>query len=326
MMHPCFADRRLVDRRLADRRRCCAAVALLVAALGATGHRPLDAQVRLLEPPAVPASDVSEDFLTLSAGACAVRYRSGGLDRAHYVLRRLDLVTRQLNDWSEVPVPVAVYLLERSGWSQVGLQGVYGVPVRTGPTAVALAAEGDSGTVALWRALLEADAVPLVPGVPLRGTTEEAATLAIADVLLQVEAARGFVQRAGLLGDRAWIGDVVAHVAAVSIFQKHERSRLPEIAALFRRLRETTARGGGYSLDSFSPGPGPRDESELRRWLWYQAAFFEAAHSLVERHGRKAVPRLQKLAGDRRILREAELLAEFEELSAWRQRLAAEAP
>jgi hypothetical protein len=294
------------------------AVAGAVGMVGAAG-----AQVRVIEPAALPSADVGDDFLTLTAGGCAVRYRSGGLDRAHHVLRRLDLITRQLGDWSEVPLPLAVYLLDRRGWSEMGLRGVYGLPVRTGPTAAALASEGDDGTVELWRRLLESEAVPLVPGVPLRGTAEQAATLAIADVLFQVEIARGFVQRAGLLGDRAWIGEVVAHAAALVLFDKNERSRRPEIEALFRRLAETLGGDGPFPLATLSPGVAPRDEAELRRWLWYQAAFFEAADALVTSHGRKTIPRLRKLAGDRGMLREAELLAEVPELRQWHARLTA---
>lgn len=310
----------------AGARRAGTALAVLAALAPAAVPGRLQAQVRVLEPAAVPSDNAGDSFLTLSAGACAVRFRSGALDRAHHVLRRLDLVTRQLNEWSEVPVPLAVYLLDRPGWSEIGLRGIYGVPVRTGPTAVALAAEGDTGTVAMWRKLLEASAVPLVPGVPLRGTAEEAGTLAIADVLLQVEAARGFVQRAGLLGERAWIGEVAAHTAALALFDKHERSRRPEIDALFRRLAETLGRDGAFPLDSFSPTPEPRDEAELRRWLWYQATFFEAADVLVTRYGRKAVPRLLKLAGDGGVLREAELLAQVPELGAWHARVGAMMP
>jgi hypothetical protein len=299
----------------------------LAAALGAgPAAVPLHAQVTLLEPPAVPAANVDDSFLTLTASGCAVRYRSGALDRAHHVLMRLELVTRQLNGWSEVPVPLAVYLLDRRSWSEVGLQSAYGVPVRTGPTAVALPAEGDAGTVELWRAVLETGAVPLVPGVPIQGTAEEAGTLAIADVLLQIEAARGFVQRAGLLGDRAWIGEVASHTAALALFQRNERSRVPEIAGFFDRLRETTGREGAFSLAGYSPSSGFRDDAELRRWLWYQATFFEAALALVERHGHRAIPRLQKLAGERRVLREAELLAEFPELRPWHQRVGDAAP
>ncbi|HUP23267.1 MAG TPA: hypothetical protein VNB06_10055 [Thermoanaerobaculia bacterium] len=307
-----------------DLRRRGSALVLLAGTLcvvSVVSGRPLHAQVRLIEPDAVQASNLGDSFLTLSAGGCAVRYRSGGLDRAHHVLRRLDLITRQLNEWSAVPVPLAVYLLDRPGWSDLGMRGVYGVPERTGPNAVALAAEGDPGTVGLWRELLQAPAVPLVPGVPLRGTPEEAGTLAIADVLLQIEAARGFVQRAGLLGERAWIGEVAAHVAALSLFDRHERSRLPEIVALFRRMEEATEGHGPFSLESFSPTPGPADEAELRRWLWYQARFFGAARLLIDKHGRKTVARLQKLSGPRGVLGESELLAEYDQLREWHRNL-----
>ena len=302
------------------------ALGLIALLRGVLGDAALHSQVTLLEPAVVPPANFDDSFLTLSAVGCAVRYRSGGLDRAHFVLLRLELVTRQLNEWSEVPVPLAVYLLDRKAWNEIGLRATYGLPVRTGPTAVALPAEGDAGTVEFWRGVLDSAAVPLVPGVPISGTAEEVGTLAIADVLLQIEAARGFVQRAGLLGDRAWIGEVVAHTAALALFLRNERSRVPEIVGFFQRLRETTGRDGAFPLAAFTPTTRVHDDAELRRWLWYQATFFEAADALVGRHGFRAMARLQKVAEERRALREADLLAEFPELRAWHDRVTKDAP
>ena len=99
---------------------------------------------------------------------------------------------------------------------------------------------------------------------------------------------------------------------------------MPEIVGFFGRLRETTGREGAYPLSAFTPAREAHDDAELRRWLWYQATFFEAADALVGRYGFRALPRLQKVAGERRSLREADLLAEFPELRSWHDRVTAE--
>lgn len=293
-------------------------VLLIVLLAGLLANAPAAAQVTLLEPEKRAPAQVPDDYLTLTGRSSAVRFLPGGLDRAHHVLQRIDLLSQQLNRWSDVPSPILTYLVDRARWTELDLPGIYGIPLRAGPTAVAAPIEGDEQTVALWRELLGAEQVPMIPGVPLRGTPEQAGTLAIADVLLQLETARGFVQRAGLLGDRAWIGEVVAQTASLSLFLINEHERVTEIEAFFARLRERLGGAGAYPESAYTPALATGGRQEMERWLWYQATFFEAARRLVARHGKKAIPKLRRLAKKAPPLREAVLMAEYDELRAWR--------
>ncbi len=247
-----------------------------------------------------------------------MRFFAGSLDRAHHLLRRLELVTAELNRWSDVPVPTAVYLVNREEWLQAQLPGVYGIPIRAGPTSVIAAAQGDPETVRMWTSLLGVAELPMVFGTPIQGTAQEAATLALGDVLLQVETARGFVQRAGLLGSEVWIGELAAHVSALVIFRLHEPTRLGEIGATFDRLADRLGGGGTPALRGFRPNLVQEGTEQIEAWLWFQARFHQGARILVERDGKNTVAKLQKLS--RRAggtLREEDLRERYPDLRAW---------
>lgn len=232
-------------------------------------------------------------FLQLQGAGCGVGYSPGSLDRAHHLLRRLELLTGFFNRWSETPVPAAAYVLTREDWEGQGISALYGLPARLGPTTILMPSQGDAGTVELWQKLLASDRLPLVPGVPLQGTAEEAASLALADVFMQIEAARAFVQRQELLGVQArdaWIGEVAAHVAALTVFQRLEPTKVPELESLFSRLE---ALGSATSVESFQPRTSVATLAEAREWLAFQGRFFRAANGIVRREGKNAVKKLQ---------------------------------
>ncbi len=283
------------------------------------------AQVTVIEPePLTPARDAADlgnrQFLQLTGEGCAVGFRAGALDRAHHLLRRLEVVTYYFNRWSDVPVPIAAYLLDREGWKDYELTGVYGIPLRPGPVAVMAPAEGDDEAVLWWREALGTSQVPMVPGVPLKGTPEGAGALAIADVLMQVEAARGFVQRVGLLGRSAWAGEVAAHLAALVIFGEHEPGRLPDIGSFYARLYESQGGGSANALSAYSPLLSQGDAEEMRTWLWFQGAFYEGARRIYAKSGKKSVKALLKLSRESGgVLSEEKLVEKYPELSGWLQ-------
>ncbi|HVS62879.1 MAG TPA: hypothetical protein VMT85_05145 [Thermoanaerobaculia bacterium] len=283
---------------------------------------PAAAQVTLLESTENERPSLPEEFLTLVGRFSAVRYTPGSLDRAHHVLGRLETVAARLNRWSDVPISKAVYLLDRKQWAEAKLPGIYGVPLPLGPTAIAVPALGDPETVALWRRVLGVDVLPMIPGIPLRGTPEEAATLAIADQLLQIESGRALVERSGLRPDRAWIAELAAHTAALSLVAALEEQRLPEIEATLARIAERLGGAGAYSLDAYSPLLLLGDEGAIKHWLWAQGAFSEGAAIIVAQDGKRAVPRMLKLAQakDARGLSLAALVERYPELEAWRAR------
>ena len=280
-------------------------LALPVAAMG---------QVTVLEGERRGSVDPGASLIALNGEGCAVRYSQGSLDRAHHVLRRLELLTDYFNRWSDVPVPTAVYVVDRESHLRGGFPGVYGVPVRTAPAVVVTAALGDDGTVELWRQLLSSNRLPMEFGTPMTGTAQQAASLAIADVLLQAEASRGFAQRARLLGAQPWIGEIAAHVAAGVVFLMHEPQRLDEIAATYRRVGQ----GRQLELRSFSPLLAAGSREQVEQWLWYQSQFHQAAQLVLSRDGKSSVKKLLKMskrAGGR--LEAADLFARYPQLQSW---------
>lgn len=273
--------------------------------------------MELIEPDLKTGPDQFQELVTLYGQGCAVRYGSGALDRAHWVLRRLELLTSYFNKWSEVPVPTAVFVLDRDLWQRAGYSTPYGLPLRIGPNIVLAPALGDDLTVRMWKRILGVETLPMMAGRPVVGTAEHAATLSLGDVLLQSEASRGFTQRAGLLGDQAWIGDLMAHVAARTVFSTHETPRLPEIDDMYSRIESRLGRSGGQ-LANYSPLLALGTEEEVRRWLWFQAKLHTGARLVLDRDGRKAIKRImqqsRKQGGD---LRAAMLFDRYPALRDW---------
>jgi hypothetical protein len=265
--------------------------------------------------PQVPA----ETFLTLNGDRGAVRFLSGGLDRAHHVLARVEHVARELDRWSEVPISAAVYLVDRRQWSESGLPGMYEIPLRTGPSGIVVAVQGDAEAVANWRRWLGVERLPLQPGVPPVGTSEEAATLALADLLLQIEIARALPVLSRMTVQEAWLFDLVAHTAALVLFERFERHRVQEISEVFRRLRYRLEPWGA-PLDQYNPNGRQGDADAVDRWLWYQGVLHEGAEAIVARDGGRAVENLGKLmAKERGELSLSALTRRYERLGAWHE-------
>lgn len=259
-------------------------------------------------------------FATLAGERAAVRYTPGALDRATHVLRRLEVLAYHFGKWSDMSTPLAVYVLGRPEWREAEVRFPYGLPLSPGPTAILAPALGDDGTVAMWQKRI--GTLPRVQGRPLIGTAEHVATLAIADILLQVEASRSFARRGGLVGTEPWIAEVAAHVAAQTVFLEHERERVAEIDQLFHRfgalLDEEGNDSGGLPLAGYSPLLPLAGDRGLDRWLWYQSRFHRGALIVLERHGRGAIKKLLRMSertgGG---LRQDQLLARYPALAAW---------
>jgi hypothetical protein len=287
---------------------------------------PVAGQVTVLEPGRAADEDAprvpSESFLTLSGQRSAVRFLPGGLDRAHHVLTRVELVARELGRWSEVPLPAAIFLVDRKQWQEAGLPGLYELPLRMSPTSIVHSVSGDAASVARWRDWLGVESLPMVFGVPTVGTAEEAATLALADVLLQIEVARALPILAGFSSREPWMSDLIAHTAALVVFRQFERQRSAEISDVFRRLRSRLA-SPGENLSTYDPSDRFGTVGETERWLWYQAVLFEGAEIMVDRDGKNAINQIGKLILKQRGgLTTTSLSVRYPRLEAWLGRYA----
>lgn len=148
--------------------------------------------------------------------------------------------------------------------------------------------------------------------------------MAIADVLLQVETARGFVERTGMQGRQYWVGEVVSHAVAQLLFDKHESRKAKEIEATFRRLGERLGGSRAHPASQYRPLP-VEGEQGLDRWLWFQSQFYDGARLLTRKKGPKIVKRLLKWAEESGgLLSGTQLLEHFPELGGWHETAFAE--
>jgi len=135
----------------------------------------------------------------------------------------------------KTPFAVSAIVLDRGGWERAGVGSEYGLPALVSHAAVAVPAEGDDAMVRAWTRWLGSDLPPL-PGMPVRGTPEGASALALSDLVLQRQVASLFVDRASLAAGEPWVRRVLSHLVALTLFDRYESRRMPEIETLWRRL------------------------------------------------------------------------------------------
>jgi hypothetical protein len=262
-------------------------------------------------------------FQTLSGNHSLVRYSAGSLDRAHHLLNRLEALSWQFDRWSDDPGLLGVYLLRPDEWRELAPPDLYGLPMRLTPTVMLAPAVGTESSVRLWRGWLGADGLPTLPGTPLVGEHDEVASLMVADVFLQLEASRGFVRSAGIVGETVWMTDLLAHVVALEVFHEFEKARLDDLDRLFDRL-DTRLADAAVPLDQYRPWVYGADDMQIERWLWFQAQLERGARPILQREGRGAIKRIEKLRRrDGGVLRWQTLVDRYPHLAQWRSDLEA---
>lgn len=236
-------------------------------------------------------------LLTLGGRHVTVRYTPGALDRADHVQRRYTLLARDFGPKNAAGPVLLVELMSAPEWRAAGLPEPFGLPAIGASGSLVLPAWGNAESVATWRLLL-AGRLPRIDGTPLRGSAEEAASLAAADLLGELEASRLLLAVQRLSGDRPWVDDLLAAALAASAFQRYEAPRWPEIRALFDRL----ARAGD-----------PRLAERLRC-----AAYLEAAARIGEEAGKLPARPLLKMAAKKKgPLAAQRLLEAYPWLAEW---------
>lgn len=255
-------------------------------ALAMTAAAPLDARERTsgdataVVTPAIPEALLAQ-LLLLADDACEVRYVPGTLDRAAHVetwLRGLALGSARR---TRHPARLVGLVLGRDEWTQARLPCAYGMPCRAGVRVVALPAAGDAGTVELWQGLL--GGLPALAGMPLMGTPEEAASLAPADALAGLVAARDLVTAAGLTGDEPWVTDLLAHAITVDAARLERSGRAEDLDGFWHTVRVRYGPQGAPATEPMA--------AELAR----QARLYFAAHALLGAEGRFPLRTVQKL-------------------------------
>jgi hypothetical protein len=250
-------------------------------------------------------------LLLLRGERAAVRYTPGSLDRAAHVQARLAALAADFASWSGRATPLRALVLSPEEWRAAGLRRPYGLAERTPSGELAAPAWGSDETVALWRGLTGAPP-PWDGGLPVRGTPEEAGSLALADLVLQVECGRLFVEGGGfgpVEPAAGWVNGLAAHVVALAALLRHEPARLAQVSAVWALL------GAGRAPPPALGAPG--DELPVDRWLAGEATLHAGARIVVARDRAKSVKRLQALRRAQGRLTAAALLGRYPELGPW---------
>lgn len=213
-------------------------------------------------------------LLRLAGDAAEVRYTPGSLDRAANVQNRLEVTARTYRKWVKVNIDPMVYVLGREGWSDAGYPAAFGLPLRVGDGDLAVPALGDPQTVELWTHLLAGD-LPVVEGFLFRGTPQEAATMVLADVLIQRAAGELLIDRLGVGYEDVWVRELAVHIATQAAMNRIEPGRIPVLDALYHTMSALHARGT-QSVRDF------RTDLALEDWLWFQAQFHRGARLVLD--------------------------------------------
>ena len=202
----------------------------LLAVLALAQQRPVDLPIT---PPPGPA----EPLMSYSGEEVAMRYVPGALDRAVHVAMRLDLVIAELRSSLDVVFPLTAIVLGRDEWERRGLTRTYGLPQPLSVGSIAVPAAGDAGTVRKWKTWLGTE-LPDIGGVPLVGTADDASSLMLSDLVLQVEVCELIFDRTPMGAADPWIRGLFSHLAAISLWSTFEPRRMPEIESVWARMRD----------------------------------------------------------------------------------------
>ena len=285
-----------------------AATSALVAAPVAL---PPSGSVPLQPAPSAPA-EVSPlgDLLQLDDPRVSVRYPPETLDRATRVQARLLALVELWKPFTPRPLAWSAVIVHRDAWQRAGFGG-WGAPRRIGAGTFVVPAAGDKGTVAFARALL-GGGLPQLPGEPLMGTRDEAASLMVCDLLLQLEAARELAASAPLSGDAPWVTGVLMHLAARYAWERAEPGQTLTYVGIFDAV--AAAQGGprAYRLADFGSGlPFEKD-------LWFQAQFVRGADAIWVAEGWTGTARRLYRWGHRgKPIEAAELEKKYPRLAEW---------
>jgi hypothetical protein len=318
-MEPSRKRRRAAGGRIASA-TAFALVASLAAACSGTARQPLPppaapgtppvAGATAEEPPsALPGLD---HLLELPGSSVTFHYSPEALDRAAHLQLRLETLAALLRSLAARQAVYEVWVLSREDWATARLEVPYGLPARVASASFAAPAWGDAAMVAELERRLGGP-LPALGAVPLRGTAEEGAALVLADRLLQVEIARDFVARAGVVGDEPWIAPLLAHLLARVAFERFEPGRMPEIAAAFDRLAAAHGEARAHRLADYREGL-PLDTD-----LWFQAQLLRGADVIWVEEGPHGAARwLYRLIDKAKPVEREALEKRYPALAPWR--------
>ncbi len=281
------------------------------------------AQSRAAEAMSTPPFGPAEPLLSYAGEEVAVRYVPGALDRGVHVARRLDLVIGELRHSLQVVLPLTVIVLSRDEWERQGLARTYGLPQPLSGGSIAVPAAGDAGTVRKWKTWLGTE-LPEIGGVPLSGTADDASSLMLSDLVLQVEVCELILSRTPVGASEAWIRGLLSHLAAISLWSRFEPSRMPVIESVWARMRGQLP--PLLELEPRRQQSGGAPPLLMERWLLSESHLFEGASGAWAGGGFKAFKNLFKtMMKDGKPPNRAQLVLAYPSLAGWLEALPPEA-
>lgn len=252
-------------------------------------------------------------LLELPGAWVDVLYPADHLDRAARLQLRFDALHQKLQPLTRARLEWRAAAVGRSRFERLAPGVPWGYPARLERTLFLVPAAGDAATVAAVRDLLGGPP-PDPGGEPLAGSREEAGSLLVTDLLLQLEATRAWADAARIAGDEPWVRDLVVHLALRYVWESLERDQMLARVALFDRVTATQGGARARRLADFAPGLPPAID------LWYQAQFVRGADAIWVERGKMSVARLlDRWAGAGKPVKRAELEKKFPALADWQR-------
>lgn len=248
-------------------------------------------------------------LLRLPGDRATIRYTPGYLDRAANLQNRLELSARIFERWADRPIELEAYVLGPEDWEQARLDMTYGIPIRVGHLGIAAPAAGNDSTIRLWAGKLQG-ILPTVHGLPLRGSPQEAASLVVADIVVQLLVAEALVDEVRVGGDQHWVRGLMTHVVALGLVKSFDEGRLRDLDAMYALLTQEQG-AKTFSARDYHP------DLTLSDWLWFQAQFHVGAKQLIEKEGRDAIKKMIKMSKKQGTVPGELLLRRYKPLNEW---------
>ena len=260
----------------------------------------------------------AEPLLAYRGVEVAVQYSPGTLDRALHVTDRLDLIIGQLKKPLDIVFPLTVVVLPRDEWERRGLTRTYGLPQPLSIGSIAVPAAGDERAVRKWKSWLGTD-LPILGGVPMVGTAEDAASLMLSDIVLQVEVCELLLDRTAAAQAEPWIRGLLSHLAALWLWTDFEPSRTAEIALIWSRIRGQIPPLLALEKQLERTGPSPL---AMERWLLAESYLFDGASMANAAGGSKTFLKLLKtMRKEQKPPTREQMLALYPALASWLEAL-----
>ena len=141
-----------------------------------------------------------------------------------------------------------------------------------------------------WKTWLGTE-LPDLGGVPLAGTADDASSLMLSDLVLQVEVCELIFERTPMGAADPWIRGLFSHLAAISLWSAFEPTRMPEIESVWARMRDQIPPLLALEPRRQQKGAPPL---AMERWLLSESHLFDGASRAYAVGGPKTFKKLLK--------------------------------